>query len=68
MTLPLAHVGGVFAPLELLPLAIVGALYAKRAATLAAKGRPVPVWRQLCFASGLLMIVVALISPIAYIA
>jgi cytochrome c oxidase assembly factor CtaG len=68
MILPLAHVGGVFAPLELLPMLIVGALYAKRASTLAAKGRPVPVWRQLCFASGLLLIVVALVSPIAHIA
>ena len=68
MTLPLAHVGGVFAPLELLPLLIVAALYAKRASTLAARGRPVPVWRQVCFASGLLMIVVALVSPIAHIA
>src|SRR3954447_24152158 len=68
MSLPLAHVGGVFAPLELLPLLIVGGLYAKRAATLAQKGRPVPVWRQLCFAAGLLMIVLALVSPIAHIA
>src|SRR4051794_36450118 len=68
MTLPSAHVGGVFAPLELLPLLVVGALYAKRASTLAAKGRPVPLWRQLCFASGLLLIVLALVSPIAHIA
>ncbi len=67
MTLPLAHVGGVFAPLELAPLLIAAALYAKRASTLAEKGRPVPVWRQACFASGLLTIVVALVSPIAHI-
>jgi putative membrane protein len=68
MALPLAHVGGVFAPLELLPLLLVGGLYAKRSATLAAKGRPVAVWRQVCFASGLLAIVVALVSPIGHIA
>lgn len=67
MTLPLAHVGGVFAPLELLPLLITAGLYAKRASTLAAKGRPVPVWRQACFAGGLLLIMVALVSPIAHI-
>jgi putative membrane protein len=68
MPLPIAHVAGVFAPLELLPLLLAAGLYAKRSSTLAAKGRPVAVWRQLCFASGLLVIVVALISPIGHIA
>ena len=68
MTLPLAHVGGVFAPIELLPLLLAAGLYAKRAATLAAKGRPVPIWRQACFAGGLLVIVVALVSPVGHIA
>src|SRR5882757_5874672 len=68
MTLPFAHVAGVFAPLELLPLLIAGTLYAKRASTLANKGRPVPIWRQACFAAGLLTIVVALISPVGDIA
>jgi putative membrane protein len=68
MTLPMAHVGGVFAPLELLPLLVAGGLYAKRASTLAAKGRPAPIWRQACFASGLLTIVVALVSPVGHIA
>jgi cytochrome c oxidase assembly factor CtaG len=68
VTLPFAHVAGVFAPLELLPMLLAGGLYAKRASTLAAKGRPVPLWRQLCFAAGLLTIVVALISPVGHIA
>jgi cytochrome c oxidase assembly factor CtaG len=68
VTLPNAHVAGVFAPLELLPLLLAGGLYAKRSATLAAKGRPVPIWRQLCFAAGLLTIVVALISPVGHVA
>jgi cytochrome c oxidase assembly factor CtaG len=67
VTPPIAHVAGIFAPLELLPLLIVAALYAKRASTLARKGRPAPIWRQACFASGLLMIVVALFSPIGHI-
>lgn len=67
MTLPFAHVAGVFAPLELVPLLIAAGLYAKRGSTLAAKGRPVPIWRQVCFASGLLVIVVALISPVGHI-
>lgn len=68
VTLPIAHVAGIFAPLELLPLLLAAALYAKRVSTLAQKGRPVPIWRQVCFASGLLMIVVALVSPIAHLA
>lgn len=68
MTSTFAHVEAVFAPLELLPLLVGAVLYAKRSLTLAEKGRPVPLWRQLCFAGGLLVIVVAQISPIAHIA
>ncbi len=67
MIVPFAHVAGVFAPLELVPLLLAAVLYAKRASTLADKGRPVPLWRQVCFAAGLLTIVVALVSPIAHI-
>src|SRR5215217_2987974 len=68
MNLPLAHVSATFAPLEVLPLLLAAALYAKRSITLAARGRPVPLWRQLCFAAGLLAIVAALVSPIAHVA
>jgi cytochrome c oxidase assembly factor CtaG len=68
MTLPIAHVAGVFAPLELAPLLLAGGLYAKRASTLAGKGRPVPIWRQLCFAAGLMTIIAALLSPVGHIA
>jgi len=68
MNLSIAHVAGVFAPLELVPLLVAAVLYAKRSMTLADRGRPVPLWRQLCFAVGLLTIVVALASPIAHIA
>ena len=56
MTIPLAHVAGTFSVLEALPPLIAALLYAKRASTLADRGRPVPVWRQLCFAAGLLTI------------
>jgi cytochrome c oxidase assembly factor CtaG len=66
--LPIAHVTGIFGLVELAPLLIVAALYAKRAATLAAKGRPAPLWRQVCFASGLLLIAVATASPLADLA
>jgi putative membrane protein len=68
VTLPIAHVTGIFGPLELAPLIVAAALYAKRAATLSARGRPVPLWRQICFASGLLVIAMALVSPIGDIA
>jgi putative membrane protein len=65
MILPIAHVTGVYGFLELAPMLIAAALYAKRTATLAARGRPVPLWRQVCFVSGLLTIAVALVSPIS---
>jgi|SRR5215203_23640 len=68
MNLPIAHVEAVFAPLEVLPLLLAAALYAKRSLTLAERGRPVALWRQLCFAAGLLTIAIALVSPIAHIA
>jgi cytochrome c oxidase assembly factor CtaG len=67
MNLPLAHVSATFAPLEVLPLLLAAGLYAKRSITLAERGRPVPLWRQLCFAGGLLLIAVALVSPVAHI-
>jgi cytochrome c oxidase assembly factor CtaG len=65
MNLPIAHVDGVFAPLELAPLLIAAVLYAKRSTTLAERGRPVPLWRQLCFAAGLLLIAAAVVTPIS---
>ncbi|MGV1049967.1 MAG: cytochrome c oxidase assembly protein [Solirubrobacterales bacterium] len=68
MTLPIAHESGIFGPLELLPMVIAAGLYAKRSMTLAARGRPVPLWRQICFASGLLAIAAALISPLSDVA
>lgn len=68
MTAPLAHVGsGTFEPLQLLPLAAVGLAYAKRSRTLAARGRPLPIWRQVCFAAGLALIAAALVAPVAHI-
>ena len=41
--------------LEVLPALVAGVLYARRAQTLAREGKPVPTWRQLCFAAGLLL-------------
>jgi putative membrane protein len=53
-----------FDPLELSVLAVVAALYWRRARTLAGRGRPVPPARQAAFAAGLLTLFAALASPI----
>jgi len=53
-----------FDPLELVILALAGALYWRRARTLARRGRPVPSLRLAAFAAGLLTLFVALVSPI----
>ena len=68
MNFPVAHLAGIFAPLELVPMLIAAALYARRATTLAKRGRPVPLWRQICFAAGLLCIAGALITPLSDLA
>lgn len=63
----LAHVGGAFAPVEVVPLTLAAILYAKRAITLAGRGKGVPIWRQCCFAGGLLLVAIALFSPVGHI-
>ena len=63
--LPVAHVEGAFEPLQVVPVLAVAVLYAVRARSLALAGRPVPAWRQVSFACGMLLIVVALVSPLA---
>jgi len=68
MSTPFAHVDAVFAPLEALPLLLAAVLYAKRSVTLAERDRPLPLWRQLCFAGGLLTMAVALVSPVSHVA
>jgi putative membrane protein len=56
-----------FEPLQLVPLAIVAAAYAVRARTLARRGQPVPRWRLALFATGIALLLLALVSPIAVI-
>jgi cytochrome c oxidase assembly factor CtaG len=51
----------VLAPLV---LAAYGALYAGRARTLARKGHPVPPWRIVSFASGLVVLLIATSLPV----
>jgi putative membrane protein len=67
VSLPAAHVAGAFVPIEVVPIALAGVLYWGRARTLSRDGRPVPLWRQLCFGAGLLTISIALFSPIGHI-
>jgi putative membrane protein len=65
---PLAHVGGgVLEPLQLLPPFAALAAYAVRTRTLARQGRPVPLWRTLCFTAGIALLVLALVTPVAHI-
>jgi putative membrane protein len=47
---------------ELLPLALLGLLYAKQTRTLGRGRRPVPGWRQACFYGGLATIALTLIA------
>jgi cytochrome c oxidase assembly factor CtaG len=68
MPLPEAHVAGTLAPLQLLPLFVLAALYWKRTGALARRGKPVPGWRQACFGSGLVLIAAAFTSPVGHIA
>jgi putative membrane protein len=68
MSTPLAHVGaGTYEPLQLLPLTVLAGAYAVRARNLSREERTVPAWRQLCFAGGLTLILVALVSPISHL-
>ncbi|HEY1537773.1 MAG TPA: cytochrome c oxidase assembly protein [Solirubrobacteraceae bacterium] len=52
------------APLQIAPAIAFGIMYFVRARTLAARGSPVPSWRQWCWYGGLTLIVVTLCSPV----
>jgi cytochrome c oxidase assembly factor CtaG len=53
-----------FEPLQVAPTVIVALLYLWRTRTLAAAGRPVPAWRRAMFCLGIVLVVVALNSPV----
>ncbi len=64
IALPLAALLASGDVIQLVPTAILGLLYARRAHMLAGGAHAVPAWRQACFYGGLLTILVALLSPV----
>jgi cytochrome c oxidase assembly factor CtaG len=56
-----------FEPYQLVPTALVALLYAKRILTLRRRGTPVPAWRRLVFWTGIVLVLVALVSPIDHL-
>jgi putative membrane protein len=64
----LAHVSsGVFEPLQMAGLTAFGAAYGIRAANLARAGRPVPTWRVVSYFSGVGLLAIAFVSPLAHL-
>jgi cytochrome c oxidase assembly factor CtaG len=53
-----------FEPLQLVPVVLVGLLYARRVGTLRARGTETPAWRLWSFGIGLGLVFLALASPI----
>src|SRR5439155_21189798 len=53
-----------FEPLQVVPVLLVGLLYARRIRRLRGRGVEVPAWRQWSFGTGLGLVLVALVSPI----
>jgi cytochrome c oxidase assembly factor CtaG len=53
-----------FDPLQLAMVAVLTVAYARRAATLRSRGRPVATWRIASFGSGIVVLLVALVSPV----
>src|SRR3954454_6398685 len=64
MPAPLAAAGPVDTILLPLVLLAYWVPYHRRARTLGREGRPVPAWRQWCFAAGLLVLAVAFSPPV----
>jgi len=51
-------------PLQIVPTLIAAALYARRVLTLRDRGTPVPGWRIALFATGILTLLAAFVSPV----
>jgi cytochrome c oxidase assembly factor CtaG len=57
-----------FEPLQVAPVLLLAALYARRVLTLRERGTAPPAWRIWLFALGIVFLLVALVSPIDYYA
>ena len=55
-------------PLQLAPIALIAVAYAARARTLARRDQPVPGWRIALFSLGIVLLVLAVASPLAEVA
>ncbi len=55
-----------FEPVQVVPVLLLAALYARRVQTLRRRGTAPPGWRICLFALGILLLLVALVSPIDY--
>jgi putative membrane protein len=53
-----------FDPLQVVPTVLLAVLYARRVRTLRARGTAVPGWRIALFATGIAILLVALVSPV----
>jgi putative membrane protein len=51
-------------PLQIVPTLVAAAFYARRVLTLRDRGTPVPGWRVALFATGILTLLVAFVSPV----
>lgn len=51
-------------PLQIVPTLVAAAFYTRRVLTLRARGTPVPGWRIALFATGILTLLVAFVSPV----
>ncbi len=58
------NTGWTFDPLQIVPVCFIAALYARRVRTLALRGTRVPAWRLVSFATGILLLLAALVSPV----
>src|SRR5438105_4636423 len=56
-----------FEPLQLAPVVVIGALYARRVLRLRRHGTHVPTWRIWMFGTGIALLVLAVASPISVI-
>jgi putative membrane protein len=51
-------------PLQIVPTLVIAALYARRVLTLRDRGTPVPPWRIALFTTGIVLLLVAFVSPV----